>query len=388
MKVAFVHSFYTGLWPSGENVAVRDQQQALKTAGHRVAVISADTDELRGEPFYPVRAALRVATGYGRHPLAELRRFQPDIVHIHNLFPTFGHDWLERWKGPIVVTQHNFRPLCLGGDLLRNGAPCTRCLDGDRWAGLRHGCYRSSRLASLPLALANRRRADEHPLLRRADRVVVLSERSRLTYLRAGLPGRKLRLVPNSVPEVTFDGAQAYRDAWLYVGRLNAQEGILDLLRRWPADEPLDVIGDGELASACWAAAPDSVRFLGRLDRVAVRQVMFQRRGLVFPSLSPETACSLTCTEAFASGLPVLAMEGTVAADTVRTHGTGAVITADGPLAPTLREATSHFPHLRGQCLRTYQDHFSERIWERRMTQLYGEVLAESRHVGAADEAS
>ncbi|MEV0322977.1 glycosyltransferase family 4 protein [Streptomyces sp. NPDC050658] len=388
MRVALVHSFYTGRWPCGENEAVRDQQRALEAAGHHVTVVGAHTDELSGGPLYPVRAALRVASGRGHHPLDDLRRVQPDIVHVHNLFPNYGHDWLDRWDGPLVVTQHNFRPLCVGGNLLKDGVPCTRCPDGDRWAGLHHGCYRGSRLASLPLALANRHGAAGHPLLRRADRVVVLSERSRLTYLRAGVPERKLALVLNSVPAVSVDGAREYRDAWLYVGRLNAQKGILGLLKRWPAGEPLDVVGDGELASACWAAAPDSVRFLGRLDRAAVRQVMLRRRGLVFPSVSPEASCSLTCTEAFASSLPVLAMDGTVAADTVRAHGTGAVMTVKDPLAPTLREATRRFPELRDQCLRTYETHFSEHVWQRRMTRLYDEVLAESGRVGAAARVS
>lgn len=383
MRVALVHSFYTRRWPSGENEAVRDQQRMLERAGHHVTVVGAHTDELSGTALYPVRAALRVASGHGHHPLDDLRRFRPDIVHIHNLFPSFGHAWLDRWDGPIVATQHNFRPLCAGGNLLRDGASCTRCPDGERWAGLRHGCYRGSRLASLPLALANRHGASEHPLLRRVDRVVVLSERSRMTYLRAGVPERKLALVLNSVPAVAADGTTEYRDAWLYVGCLNAQKGILDLLRRWPAGEPLDVVGDGELASACRAAAPESVRFLGRLERADVRQMMHQRRGLVFPSVSPEGSCSLTCTEAFSSGLPVLAMDGTVAADTVRAHGTGAIIAAEGPLGPALREATRRFPELRDQCLRSYETHFSEHVWQRHMTKLYGEVLAERGRTGA-----
>ena len=50
-------------------------------------LVAARTDELEGEALYRVRSAKRVATGIGRSPLASLAGFEPEIVHVHNLFP-------------------------------------------------------------------------------------------------------------------------------------------------------------------------------------------------------------------------------------------------------------------------------------------------------------
>ena len=87
IRIAMVHSFYSSAQPSGENTVVLNEVDALRRAGHEVALFAAHTDELEGEVFYKLRAGLRVATGYGRNPLKAIRDFSPDVVHVHNLFP-------------------------------------------------------------------------------------------------------------------------------------------------------------------------------------------------------------------------------------------------------------------------------------------------------------
>lgn len=131
MKIAVVHSFYTAGKPSGENALVRDQVRALGAAGHTVELFAAHTDELARDPLYPLRAAARVASGRGNSPLARLREFAPDVVHVHNLFPNFGRSWVRHWVGPLVATLHNYRPMCAAATLYRAGAVCTSCPDGD-----------------------------------------------------------------------------------------------------------------------------------------------------------------------------------------------------------------------------------------------------------------
>lgn len=199
MKIAVVHSFYTAGKPSGENALVRDQVRALGAAGHTVELFAAHTDELARDPLYPLRAAARVASGRGNSPLARLREFAPDVVHVHNLFPNFGRSWVRHWVGPLVATLHNYRPMCAAATLYRAGAVCTSCPDGDPWASLRYGCYRGSRAATLPLAWAGRHGPARDPLLARADRIVVNSGLSERTYRRAGVPAERLMLVPNFV---------------------------------------------------------------------------------------------------------------------------------------------------------------------------------------------
>ncbi|MFF8375716.1 glycosyltransferase family 4 protein [Streptomyces sp. NPDC015661] len=374
LRIAVVHSFYSSGQPSGENEAVRDQVRALRHAGHEVALVAAHTDTLARSRLYPVRATVTVASGRGRSPIAELRAFAPDLVHVHNLFPNFGRGWVRAWDGPLVATLHNYRPLCAGATLSRDGAPCTSCLDGDRWAGVRHGCYRDSRLATAPLAWANRRGPTGDPLMRRADRLIVVSELGRRTYLRAGIAADRIALIPNFVdePAPRTDGASDER--WVFAGRLSPEKGSLDLLRRWPESVPLDIIGDGELLARARATAPSSVRFLGRLDRAELRRRLPSYLGLVFPSRCLEGA-PLVQVEALAAGLPILAFDGSSVAESVRSLGTGTAVGWGDPLAPVLADAAERFPALRAHCRRVFDTYFTEDAWLRQVERLYHEAL-------------
>ncbi|MEU5532147.1 glycosyltransferase family 4 protein [Streptomyces sp. NPDC020362] len=374
MKIAVVHSFYTAAKPSGENALVLDQVRALGAAGHTVELFSARTDELAQDPFYPLRAAARVATGRGNSPLARLRSYAPDVVHVHNLFPNFGRSWVRHWDGPLVATLHNYRPMCAAATLYRAGAVCTRCPDGDPWAALRYGCYRDSRAATLPLAWAGRHGLARDPLVGRADRLVVNSRLSERTYRQAGVPASRLMLVPNFVDAPRSDEAPGDDTGrWLVAGRLSAEKGVLELLRQWPDHEPLDVVGDGELLADCRTAAPSSVRFLGQIGRAELCRRMPTWRGLVFPSRWYEVQPCVQ-VEALAAGLPTLAFEGSSVAEAVREHGTGLVTRWDKPLAPVLAEAATRFPSLRAHCRQVYSDHFTEGAWLSRIARAYQEA--------------
>lgn len=374
MRIAVVHSFYTAGKPSGENALVRDQVRALDTAGHTVELFAAHTDELARDPLYPLRAAARVASGRGNNPLARLRDFAPDLVHVHNLFPNFGRSWVRQWAGPLVATLHNYRPMCAAATLYRAGAVCNRCPSGDPWAALRFGCYRGSRAATLPLAWAGRHGPARDPLLARADRLVVNSRLSEETYRQAGVPAGRLSLVPNFVDApVSEEAPDDTTGRWLVAARLSAEKGVLELLRQWPADAPLDVFGDGELLAECRAAAPSSVRFLGRLDRAELCRRMPAYRGLVFPSRWYEVQPCVQ-VEALAAGLPTLAFEGSSVAEAVREHGTGLVTRWDQPLARVLAEAADRFPSLRAHCRQVYTDRFTERAWLARIAGVYEEA--------------
>jgi len=383
MRIAVVHSFYGSGSPSGENQAVADQAEALRWAGHRTHLLAVHTDQLSRSPFYPLRAAVTVSSGRGHSPLDQLRRLRPDIVHVHNLFPNFGRSWLRHWPGPIVATVHNYRPMCAAATLYRGGATCTLCPDGDRWAGLRNGCYRGSRAASAPLAWAGRHGVAADPVLHRADRVIALSATSRQMYLRAGIDPQRLALVPNFTAEadasVCVDSwrehSAASGAAWVFAGRLSPEKGLLELLTRWPAGERLDVVGQGPLLDACRRAAPEGVRFLGALDHAELRRRLPSWRGLVFPSRWLEGA-PLIYPEALAAGLPVLAFTGSAVADSVREEGTGMVVGWDEPLDAALSRAAVRFFGLRHHCRSVFQRHYTKRAWIERISAVYRIALA------------
>ena len=379
MKLAVVHNFHGHAVPSGENAVVDAEVDALRRAGVDVKLLAVGNDEMAARPLAKVRGALTVATGRGRSPLDLLDGFAPDVMHVHNLFPYFGTDWVAAAPAPVVSTQHNFRPLCANGYLFRDGEVCTLCPDGKRWSGVRYGCYRS-RLATVPLAFAGRRGAAHDPLIAAATRVIVLSERSRLVYEQAGIPPTKLvrdwHFIPDSLAAQAPPAPTAARAPhWLYVGRLTAEKGIDRLLSAWPTGRHLVVVGDGPERPQLEAeSAGRSIEFRGALTREQVLDEMRSAFGLVFPSRWYETF-GLVHVEALSVGLPTLALPPNVVAEAVEADGTGMVTSWDG-LSGALAAATDSFDELRLHCRAVFESRYTQGAFVERRRRFYDDVCS------------
>ena len=265
MRIALLHSYYSSAQSSGENVVVDAQFQALSAAGHDVMLLGRRTDTEQALSGYQVRAAWRTLTNRGPNPFDRLRRFEPDVVHVHNTVPNIGLTWLPRWRGPVVHTLHNFRPLCANGLLFRDGRVCTDCPDGRPWSAVEHGCYRHSALASTPIAARNSQGVAVNPLLSRADALIVLSAYARDVFTRYGVDRHKVHLLPNGVRQIHAEAVvEPPEQRWIAVGRLRAEKGFVELLRGWPDGVGLDIAGTGPQRGELEALAGGSVRFLGK----------------------------------------------------------------------------------------------------------------------------
>ena len=377
MRIAVVHSFYSSAQPSGENVAVESQIGWLREAGHDVTLIAQRTDDREGRPLHRLRSAANVASGRGPSPIDELTAFEPDVVHVHNTFPNWSTHWIAGWRGPVVATAHNFRSVCASGTLYREGRPCTECIDVTRWAGLSHSCYRGSRLATLPISWRNRRGLQQDPVLAAADAVIVLSESARRTFARAGLPPERMFVIPNAVQDPYGSGIHVRGQAgrWLYAGRLSPEKGLLELLDRWPPDEVLDIVGTGPLAEAIHARTGDNVHYMGHVEHASLLQAMPTYLGLVFPSRWLEHS-PITVIEALAAGLPLVALNGNMAADLVAQHHVGAVVNSEDEWASALRTSRSAQEEHAEAARRTYETYFTPAALVDALERCYAEVIS------------
>ncbi len=381
MRVAIVFSDYRSDLPSGEREVVRNECAALARAGVEGHLVSAATDVEQQDPLYPLRAAGRVATGLGGSPLDRILEIDPDVVHVHNLFPNFGTRWLAKLNLPLIVTLHNYRSICAEGSLFRAGSPCTLCPDGSRWSGMRHRCYRGSAAATLPLAIANRGGLHKNPLIERADRVLVPSDFHREMLIRYGLdPDRSLtspNFVPDQVPEDPTPTVTE-RAGWVYVGRLDAGKGILELVESWPEGERLTVLGDGPLRDAIHRAAGPKIHVVGQQHRSAVDRSLRSAEGLIFPSRHFESQ-GLVYLEALRSGTPIVARVGNAVATAVSAERTGTCYGADGDIVDALRTIRADASALSARCFAMFSQQYSESVWRVRRRDEYTSVLATAR---------
>jgi glycosyltransferase involved in cell wall biosynthesis len=318
MHVLVVHNRYASAQPSGENKVVDQEVALLREAGHQVELFERRSDDIAARSL-PGKVAIPLLVPWNpavRSELAaRLRADRPDVVHVHNVFPLLSPAVLAACADagvPAVATLHNYTQVCPPGTLQRDGLPCTECVGSSPLPAVRHGCYRGSRLATVPLAVSmsvNRRR-----WWTGVERFFCISAAQRDVLVGAGMPAGRLAVKHNFVPE---PGVRREGDGehLLYLGRLAEAKGVRLLMAAW--DEigagggvgvPLVVAGTGPLERevATWAAGRDDVRYVGLLDQAECRKAIARSVAVVAPSTWLE-AFGLVVVEAMAAGVPAVA---------------------------------------------------------------------------------
>jgi glycosyltransferase involved in cell wall biosynthesis len=321
VRVLIVHNHYRSANPSGEDHVVAQESALLRAAGHEVELCGAHSDDI-GPMSLAAKALLpgRVvwSSSAKRLVAGRIEAFTPDVVHVHNVFPLLSPSVFESCRAagvPLVLTVHNYKPMCASGDLLRNGVTCHDCLGRAPLPALRHGCYRGSRLATLPVAtslVVNRHRWLDAPA-----RVIALSHAQRDLLVRHGADPAKVVVKPNFVERGPVRATGAPGGHVLSLGRLSAEKGLHVLMDAWDlatarsggtTSLPLVIAGSGPLDAdvRAWASARDDVRVLGQVSRSRGAQLVADARAVVMPSVWEETF-GLVAIEAMAAGVPVLA---------------------------------------------------------------------------------
>lgn len=393
MHVLVVHNRYSSAQPSGENRVVDQEVGLLRAAGHRVEVFERRSDDIAGRslrgkaavPFLvPWNPAVRAEL------TARLRTSRPDVVHIHNVFPLLSPAVLAACADagvPAVATLHNYTQVCPPGTLHRDGRPCTDCVGSKvSLPAVRHGCYRNSRLATVPLAVSltvNRRRWWSG-----VERFFCISTAQRDVLVRSGVPAELLTVKHNFVPEPgacrTGTGEHV-----LFLGRLAEAKGVRLLMAAWDdiaADGgvgvPLVIAGAGPLERevTAWAAGRDDVRHVGLLDPAQCRQAVARSVALVAPSLVLETF-GLVVAEAMAAGVPAVAAGHGGFTELVEDGVTGLLHRPGDPasLASCLRRVTAEPARNRemGQAARRrYEQSFSPDVGLERLVDEYRTAIA------------
>jgi glycosyltransferase involved in cell wall biosynthesis len=318
MKVLVVHNRYRSAQPSGENNVVDREVALLRDAGHEVALFERRSDDIAGRSL-PGRLAVPLLVPWNPAVRAELaarlRADRPDVVHVHNTFPLLSPSVLAGCADagvPAVATLHNYTQVCPPGTLHRDGRVCTECVGAAPLPAVRHGCYRGSRLATLPVAVGLA--ANRHRWWSGVVRFFCVSAAQRDVLVRAGMPADRMAVKHNFVPDHGVRRAGTGEHV-LYLGRLAEEKGVRLLMAAWDQlaatgglGMPLALAGAGPLEAdvARWAAGRDDVRHLGLRDADGCRDLLARSAAVVAPSTWLE-AFGLVVVEAMAAGVPAVA---------------------------------------------------------------------------------
>ena len=200
MRILFVHNAYQHR--GGEDSVVEAEIALLQSHGHAVETYFRSNEDVAGMSSLAL-ARHTLWSPRTPHDLADLiRRFQPDVIHVHNTFPLISPSlyWAaERARVPVVQTLHNFRLMCLNALFLREGKVCEDCMGHLPWRGVARACYRESRAASAALAGMLTLHRGLGTYRNKVARYIALNEFCRGKFIEGGLPAERVVVKPNFV---------------------------------------------------------------------------------------------------------------------------------------------------------------------------------------------
>ncbi len=305
MRILIAHAFYR--IPGGEDRYVEQQVDLLRER-HEVALFAGNNDELSGA----TSAATRMLSPRAMRSRAAqaISEFGPDIVHVHNIYPSLGasiHGAARKAGVPLVQTVHNHRLRCPNGYRFTEGQVCDRCVAGNYANAVLHECF-PTKAQSVGYATALWIDRFLRHLERDVDLFVAPSEYMADKLRTWGMPSERIAMVRNFAEGATpsSTGAGTYG---VFAGRLSSEKGVDVLLAALAqaGDPDFTILGDGPLRADLEALAGRlglvNTSFRGRVDREDIDRIVGGARYFVMPSLSDENS-PLAVFEAMVRGVP------------------------------------------------------------------------------------
>lgn len=396
-KVLLVHNYYQQR--GGEDKVVAQELELLQSKGIDVRTYSVHNDKIKEQGM--VRKALTaLETTWSYQEYLNIKKLlmdmKPDVVHVHNFFPLVSPSiyYASRQAGiPVVQTLHNYRLICPAATLMRNNQVCEECLHGSLMNSVKNGCYRNSKVQTLPVASMIKINRMMGTWGRQVNRYIVLTEFAKKKFIQSGLPAERIVVKPNFIKRPGKSASlPPVKNYIVFVGRLSVEKGVQNLLEAWKlvrnkAETKLLIIGDGpEREGLSRIYDEEGVQFLGNQDAETVLQYMEHARYLVVPSIWYE-GFPMTIVESYSVGTPVLCSRIGALEEVVKDAVTGFHFSHDNieHISETIERALdhNHYEEMRSNVKRAYEALYTEEVSFNQILNIYKDVIEENAYAKA-----
>lgn len=321
LKVLVVHNKYK--IRGGEDTVFENEVKLLKDNGHSVFTYERSNSEIDNFNIFQ-KLMLPFNMIFNINVYKEIRKIirnnAVDIVHVHNVLniisPSVYYAAVKE-KIPVFNTIHNFRMVCPGAMLFRNGKICEECLDknNDIVRACKYGCYRGSKLQTFIYVLSQKihrftgiykkinficlTEFNKDMLLRINKNRCYVSENK--VFVRGNFSSPAL----NSKEDIIPFSERKKQNYIVFAGRLDKMKGFDSLIKLYEENSDhnlpkLVVCGPGIMQSV-----PKGVEYKGILEKGELMRVMAGAMAVILPTKWYE-GFPMTITESYSVGTPVL----------------------------------------------------------------------------------
>ncbi|RYG03413.1 MAG: glycosyltransferase, partial [Chitinophagaceae bacterium] len=253
MRVLFIHNRYK--FAGGEDVAVEMESSILQSYGHAVETLIFDNTEISG---FVSKIKTGISSIYNRESAARVKAcikvFNPDVIHVHNLFFLASPSVLYAAKKsgiPVVFTLHNYRLICANALLLRENKVCELCVNQTYpTAGIRYKCYRNSAPETALVTAVTSIHKFRNTWNEQVDKYIALTEFGRTRFENSSLKATKgkIQVKPNFIRD-PGEGQHEREPFYLFVGRLSVEKGVEVMLNAFSGmpNREIRIVGEGPL---------------------------------------------------------------------------------------------------------------------------------------------
>lgn len=216
-------------------------------------------------------AATSIAGTTARKLRAFIRDFKPDLIHAHNIYNQLSPSlFVEHARNiPVVMTVHDYKPVCPNYSLFTEGEICTRCLGGSFKHCIAHHCVQNSRIKSTLAAASSWLHRARGSYVNGYNRLISPSAFLKRMLVQGGFESERIEVLNNfaAAPGTFTPPGQSI----LYFGRLCREKGVHTVLAAYaksPEPRPeLRIAGEGPLLgrieSVCPTAGADICALVG-----------------------------------------------------------------------------------------------------------------------------
>jgi glycosyltransferase involved in cell wall biosynthesis len=218
-----------------------------------------------------------------------LARENPDIVHIHNVFPLISPSVLSacRQAGiPTVMTVHNYRLVCPNGLHMADGQICEKCCGGhEYWCVLRN--CENNLFKSIGYALRNYAARKLRLFRDNVNIFICLTEFQKAKLVAEGFTTDRCTVIPNMTDVSDGNPSDDLGDYIGFIGRISREKGIPTLLAaaKKLANIPFKAAGEYGRMPHLFDMAPANFEFLGYLSGDGIEEFYRKSQFVVLPSV-------------------------------------------------------------------------------------------------------